>query len=144
MASVLASVLSSKRKLVKGMTMWTSSHLLAEDPCPVDEELLAALYKAKRPATAEIVATVGPALRAPLALFCYRRSHLHELGVIIAAGCDRDDLAIAGGALGEALFARSRETIAPVTKRLDRPKITLPSGPLRTFAQDDELDDEQL
>jgi hypothetical protein len=48
-----------------------------------------------------------------LALFCYRRGHLETAGLAIAATCEEPDLLLAGGALGAALFARSRNYHPP-------------------------------
>jgi hypothetical protein len=42
----------------------------------------------------DLVASVAPDIRALLALYCYRRSHLHTRGVAIAASCDQDDLVL--------------------------------------------------
>jgi hypothetical protein len=82
---------------------------------------------------------LAPDIRASLALFCYRRSHLHSIGLAIAASCDKDSLVRAGGSVGAFVFACSRE--APQREvqsaRADRRKITLATGVLRIFADDD-------
>jgi hypothetical protein len=118
----------------------------AEEGCPVGDELLADMYRANRSHLRDLVAIVVPDIRASLALFCYRRSHLHDLGLAIAASCDESDLVRAGGTIGGILFARSREAQAQTpnvaTHYVNRRKITLATGPLRTFTPDDELDEE--
>jgi hypothetical protein len=114
-----------------------------DDVCPVGDELFSQLYGASKLGLPVLVATVAPDIRAMLALFCYQRSHLHEIGVTIAASCDEDDLVRSAGKLGTALFALSREPSPTVASHpSDRRKITLATGPLRKMAPiDDEPDD---
>jgi len=40
-----------------------------------------------------------------LALFCYRRSHLHTLAQAIAASCSERELIQLGGRVGSTLYA---------------------------------------
>jgi hypothetical protein len=117
-----------------------------EDVCPVREELLGELYRANKHGLPVLVATVPPQLRAMLALFCYRRSHLHSLGLAIAASCEEDDLVRLGGRVGMTLATRSREEQPPpLAPGNAKRKITLATGLLRTMAPlDDEPDDEDL
>jgi hypothetical protein len=123
--------------------MLSSPRFPAEEICPVQDELLAHMYRAKRSDLNALLATVVPGVRASLALFCYRRGHYHALGLAIAASCDEGDLVRTGGAAGGVLFARSREAPAAdvVSHQAGRRKVTLATGPLRTFAPDDEPDD---
>jgi hypothetical protein len=121
--------------------------LASEDEvCPVRDELLGELYNASKLGLPVMVSTVPTDVRAMLALFCYRRSHLQTLGLVIAASCDEDDLVKWGGRLGAAIFVKSRE--APQPKAVEsnhaaRRKITLASGPLRKMLPfDDEPDEE--
>jgi hypothetical protein len=112
-----------------------------DDVCPVRDELLGELYGASKLGLPALVATVPPTVRAMLALFCYHRSHLHSLGLAIAASCDEDDLVRYGGRVGATLFTRSRE--APPAQPLASPhanrrKITLATGPLRTMVPIDD------
>jgi hypothetical protein len=115
-----------------------------DDVCPVRDELLGELYSASKLGLPALVASVPPTVRATLALFCYHRSHLHSLGLAIAASCDEDDLVRFGGRVGAALFTRSREAPPPqplASHQANRRKITLSSGPLRSMAPiDDDLD----
>jgi hypothetical protein len=117
-----------------------------DEACPVGDELLGELYNASKLSLPVLVSTVPPNVRAMLALFCYRRSHLHTLGLVIAASCDEDDLVKWGGKLGAAIFAKSREAPQPESfesKYATRRKITLATGPLRNMLPfDDEPDDE--
>jgi hypothetical protein len=81
-----------------------------------------------------------------LALFCYRRSHLHTLALSIAASCSERDLVHLGGRVGTTLYALSREPaarIAPSSSYGNRKPITLSTKPLSTFSPiEDELDDD--
>jgi len=80
-----------------------------------------------------------------LALFCYRRSHLHTLALSIAASCSERDLIQLGGRVGSTLYALSREPAARATRR--PPTATAAdhasTKPLSTFAPiEDDLDEE--
>jgi hypothetical protein len=82
-----------------------------EERCPVPNEVIGRLYRAAESSVREIAATLLPAQQAELALFCYGRAHLREIGLTIAASCDRDTLMAAAhsAAAGEVIFAQSRE-----------------------------------
>ena len=66
-----------------------------------------------------------------MAMFCYRKSHLHRTGLAIAATCDLGTLVQAWGtALGQAIFAQSRERTDKTTHAGGaRSKITLARHP---------------
>jgi hypothetical protein len=81
---------------------------LEEEPCPVSNELLGALYRVSADGLNELVATVTPKLRALLAVYCYRRAHLASIGLAIAATCEQDELAGCGN-IGAVLFERSHD-----------------------------------
>jgi hypothetical protein len=107
-----------------------------DDVCPVRDEVLGELYNANKLGLPALVATVPPTVRAMLALFCYHRSHLHSLGLSIAASCEEDELVHYGGRVGALLFTRSREAPAPqplASPHANRRKITLATGPLRNM-----------
>jgi hypothetical protein len=108
--------------------------LLEDEPCPVSDELLGALYRANPHGLNELVATVPPKARALLAVYCYRRAHLASIGLAIAATCERDDLAWFGGNAGAALFDRSRDALqpSPTNDRANgQRKITLATAAIR-------------
>jgi hypothetical protein len=115
------------------------------ETCPVHEELLGELYSASKHGVPVLIATVPADTRAMLALFCYRRCHLQELGVAIAASCSEDDLVRWGARLGEALFAKSRGAPQPLPVPSQSPyrrKITLATGVLRKMPSiDDDLEE---
>ena len=121
--------------------MLSSRSELTDDVCPISDELLAELHRANDLFIPGFVSTLAPDVRALLALFCYRRSHLHSMGLGIAASCDKDNLVWAAGSVGAFLFASSRE-LPPHTAlsaRGNRRKITLATGVLRMFANDEEM-----
>ena len=120
--------------------MLSARSRLADDVCPVRDELLGELYRANDLFVPGFVYTLAPDIRASLALFCYRRSHLHSIGLAIAASCDKDSLVWAGGSVGAFVFACSREASPrEVQPRADRRNITLATGVLRMFADDDDV-----
>lgn len=127
--------------------MWSSRVAFENDSCPVGEELLGNLYRASEHGLSELVESVSPDVRAMLALFCYRRNHLHSMGLAIAATCTERDLVEQGGIVGTTLFAMSREapSSAPSPSAYgNKRSITLSTKPLSTFAdvEDDDIDDE--
>jgi hypothetical protein len=104
----------------------------ADDLCPIPESLFGQLYRSHPNGLPELVATIPARTRAMLALFCYRRAHLHALSLAIASTCDESDLIDAGGRPGAALYELSRQQDAPVAavQESGRRKITLAKGPL--------------
>ncbi|MGY3031567.1 hypothetical protein ACVIIV_000737 [Bradyrhizobium sp. USDA 4354] len=125
--------------------MFSSRDTFEGDFCPVRDELLGEMYRASESGLPRLVESVSPDVRARLALFCYRRSHLHSLAVAIAASCSERDLIENGGRVGSTLYALSREGRAKSSPSLSggRKPITLSTKPLSVLAPlDDELDDE--
>ncbi|MGD5579556.1 hypothetical protein QUT18_22495, partial [Xanthomonas citri pv. citri] len=89
--------------------MFSSRDAFESDFCPVQDELLGEMYRASESGLPRLVESVSPDARAKLALFCYRRSHLHSLAVAIAGSCNERDLIENGGRVGSTLYALSRE-----------------------------------
>jgi hypothetical protein len=135
------------------MTSLTAAHApQVDDDQLVPEELVGRLYRLGESAVADLLNGLSPTERANLAMFCYRKAHLHRTGLAIAATCDLDTLVQGWGtALGQAVFAQSRARTAepermPVGRRA---KITLarrpefvPTAP--GIVPDDEMDDVEL
>ncbi|MCL2715978.1 MAG: hypothetical protein FWD68_15740 [Alphaproteobacteria bacterium] len=114
-----------------------------DEACPVRDELLGEMYRASESGLQSLVESVSSGVRARLALFCYHRSHLHSLGVAIAASCSPRELIDAGGRVGSMLYAQSRDvamgTAAPPG---GRKPITLSTKPLTAIEpMDDEVDE---
>jgi hypothetical protein len=126
--------------------MFSSREAFENDFCPIREELLGEMYRANEHGLVRLVESVSSEVRAMLALFCYRRSHLHPLALAIAASCSERDLIHLGGRVGSTLYALSRSPAARVTPASaygHRKPITLSTKPLSTFSPfEDELDDE--
>jgi hypothetical protein len=122
-----------------------------DDDQVVPEELVGRLYHLGECAVLDLLGGLSPTERANLAMFCYRKSHLHRIGLAIAATCDLDTLIQGWGtALGQALFAQSRAR-TPEPDRVTvsrRSRITLarcveftPAAPGIVPDEVDELDD---
>jgi hypothetical protein len=129
--------------------MFSSREAFENDFCPVRDELLGAMYRANENGLPQLVESVSSEVRAMLALFCYRRSHLHALALAIASSCSERELIQLGGRVGSTLYALSRESqssrSAPSSAYGNRKPITLSTKPLSTFSPvEDELDDEDL
>lgn len=124
--------------------MFSSREAFENDFCPVRDELLGEMYRASENGLPRLVESVSSEVRAMLALFCYRRSHLHSLALAIAASCSERDLIQLGGRVGSTLYALSREPAARAApSSSNRKPITLSTKPLSVLAPlDDEIDDE--
>jgi hypothetical protein len=97
-----------------------------EEECPVEESLLGELYRASPLGLHALVDSIPATTRAMLAHYCYRRSHLFDLGLAIASTCERRDLMVAAGQVGSVIFEQSRTQ--PVTASDKRKKVTLSSA----------------
>jgi hypothetical protein len=127
--------------------MFSSRDAFENDFCPVQDDLLGEMYRASEHGLPQLVASVTPDVRAMLALFCYRRSHLHSLALAIAASCSEQELVQVGGRVGSTLYALSREPAARTSSVSagGRKPITLSTKPLSAVApMEDELDDEDF
>jgi len=125
--------------------MFSSRDAYDNDFCPVRDELLGEMYRASESGLPRLVESVSPDARARLALFCYRRSHLHSLAVAIAASCNERDLIDNGSRVGSTLYALSRESTVKSSPSLSggRKPITLSTKPLSVLAPlEDGFDDE--
>jgi len=130
------------------MQMFSSRDAFENDFCPIRDELLGEMYRASEHGLPQLVGSVSPDVRAMLALFCYRRSHLYSLALTIAASCSEHELVQVGGRVGSTLFALSREPAVRSTASSpygNRKPITLSTKPLSAVAPiEDEPDDEDF
>jgi hypothetical protein len=127
--------------------MFSSRDAYENDFCPVQDELLGEMYRASEHGLPKLVESVSSDVRAMLALFCYRRSHLYSLALSIASSCSERELIQFGGRAGSALYALSREAPSgrgPVAASYGNKKpITLSTKPLTTLSPlDEELDED--
>ena len=120
--------------------MFSSRDAFENDFCPVRDDLLGAMYRANENGLPQLVESVSADVRAMLALFCYKRSHLHSLALAIAASCNERDLIQLGGRVGSTLYALSREApaarAAPSSSYGNRKPITLSTKPLSYLRAD--------
>ncbi|MCJ2074366.1 hypothetical protein MKK68_01650 [Methylobacterium sp. E-016] len=89
-----------------------------DDPaadCPVAIEVLGRLMGAEAETLLNLLEGIPEATRARLAVYLYGRSHTHELGIRIAATCERRALQGAPGLVGDALHDLSRKPYAPTS-----------------------------
>ena len=128
--------------------MFSSRDAFENDFCPVRDELLGEMYRANPHGLSLLMESVSSEVRAMLALFCYRRSHLHTLALAIPASCTERELIQFGGRVGSTLYTLSREPAArsaSAASNNGRKPITLSTKPLSTFKPiEDEADDEDL
>jgi len=128
--------------------MFSSRDAFENDFCPVRDELLGEMYRANANGLPLLVDSVPSEVRAMLALFCYRRSHLHALAVAIAASCTERELIQLGGRVGSTLYALSRGSAGGAVSSAShggRKPITLSTKPLSSFKPiEDEVDDDDF
>jgi hypothetical protein len=124
--------------------MFSSRDAYDNERCPVRDELLGEMYRANEHGLARLVESVSSDVRAQLALFCYRRSHLHSLALSIASSCSERELIRIGGRVGASLYAQSREPTERARPTAGgRKPITLSTKPLSTFAPiEDEVEED--
>jgi hypothetical protein len=124
--------------------MFSSRDAYDNERCPVRDELLGEMYRANEHGLARLVESVSSDVRAQLALFCYRRSHLHSLALSIASSCSERELIRIGGRVGATLYAQSREPTERARPTSGgRKPITLSTKPLSTFAPiEDEVEED--
>ena len=67
-----------------------------EEVCPGGDALLGQLYHASTHRLPIPLMQIPDGVKSELALFCYRRGHLREIGLAIAAACDEADLVRVG------------------------------------------------
>jgi len=99
-----------------------------DDDQAVPEDLIGRLYRATESTVFDLLPELTLQDRAYLAMFCYRKSHLHRIGLAIAATCDESVLVQTWGtALGQTLYSQSREAppAPPRQPGQHRSKITL-------------------
>jgi hypothetical protein len=98
-----------------------------DDDHGVPEDLIGRLYRATESTVFDLLPDLSVQERACLAMFCYRKSHLHRIGLAIAATCDETVLVQTWGtAIGHTLYMQSRDAPSrPPRPPGNRSKITL-------------------
>ncbi len=87
-----------------------------DELCPVPEEIFSEVAGGTPPNAVEVANALPEAQRAHLAVFCYRKRHLHELGLMIASTCSCNALMEVAGVGGRIIFEQSREPEATLSK----------------------------
>jgi hypothetical protein len=102
-----------------------------DDEDVVPEKLITSLYSAGEDNALRLSANLTPNQRALIAAYCYRRSHLHRLGLVIAGTCDQATLTrVMGASLGSMVFVQSRERhLGNAGASGSRAKVTLARSP---------------
>jgi len=117
-----------------------------DDDQAVSDDLIGRLYRASESSVFDLLPELSLQDRAYLAMFCYRKSHLHRIGLAIAATCDENVLVQTWGtALGQTLYAQSREA-PPAPQRLPgqhRSKITLATLSAAPWAASGDADEDE-
>jgi hypothetical protein len=95
----------------------------------ISEELIERLYLTQQDIFTEFISGMTERQRADTAIAFYGRVHLREIGLAIAAICDRSTLIEAAGkVMGDILFTQARSGMAAPSSAWSRkPKITLAS-----------------
>ncbi|XYD11960.1 hypothetical protein R1A27_32925 (plasmid) [Methylobacterium sp. NMS12] len=85
--------------------------ITAEDfasDCPVPLDFAARLSRVEPHGLTDLLDGLPETTRARLAVWLYGRSHIHEIGVRVAATCDSASLRRAAGLVGSTLYDLSR------------------------------------
>ena len=90
---------------------------LNEPHCPISLEKMALLLGRDEPSLDSMIEKLPNDTRAQLAVYCFGRCHTREAGLRIARRCEKQDLTRVAGLVGAALFAQSREPIAPTASQ---------------------------
>ena len=108
----------------------------AEIDCPLPLGELTDLRNAEPPDAMASILPLSEETRIKLALYCYNRSHLRQLGLTVASTVEPERLAQLGGTMGEVLAEQSRATglsfgtepIVQPKKRVEKPKPKISLG----------------
>ncbi len=82
------------------------------------DALVASLCRSNPAEARQLALRLPDAARAQLALFCYARMHLRQIGLAIADVCSEASLFDEGGIAGRSLFRHAAIAIAPPTRRI--------------------------
>src|SRR5271170_3034798 len=121
------------------------AHSIRDDDIFISEEVIGRLHHATEDSILDLVAPLRASERANLAMHCYRKSHLREIGLTIATTCDLNGLVQElGPILGGAIFAQSRKGGSQEPTRAwgrPRPAITLACSAGGSYPPPVEIDD---
>jgi hypothetical protein len=99
----------SNRAKTRDENMLSSASWTLDDDRYISEALIGRLHRATEDSVLGLVSAFRPDDRAKLAMHCYRKSHLRQIGLTIATTCELGFLVQElGPVLGRAIFAQSR------------------------------------
>jgi hypothetical protein len=114
----------------------------------VSEDVVGRLYRSNGREVDQILADFSEEQRARLALFCYGRVHMREIGLAVAATCELGSLIDVGGHAGQTLYMMARErpvsTAKPLTGRYQITLATTTGAPKPIEDIEDVEDDEAV
>jgi hypothetical protein len=94
-----------------------NQHALNESNSPIGERELIALKTLSFDALSSIARQLPAAQRARVAAFCYGKSHLHDLGLSVAACCSASELGDAFGRNARIVEAQAKAALQERMKR---------------------------
>ncbi len=97
-------------------------HVLNETRSPIGEQELLALKSLSFDALSTIARQLPAGQRARTAAFCYGKSHLHDLGLAVAACCSSAELSDAFGRNARIVETQARSAIQERLKRAQSPR----------------------
>ncbi|WP_375461120.1 hypothetical protein [uncultured Enterovirga sp.] len=105
-------------------------HAERDAVCPVPLEKLGQLHRADPEGVLSLVAEMPESARIKLAVFCYGRAHLRDVGLAIAEQCDETRLAQIAGMIGQVMAVQCRAAVRTFgsdrgDRAVSRPKISL-------------------
>ena len=124
--------------------MVSFAHSMRDDDTCISEQLIGRLHHASDDSILDLVSTLRASERANLAMHCYRKSHLRQIGLTIATTCDLKSLVHElGSVLGVAIFAQSRKPSEEPGRLWGRPRpaITLACSAGGSYPAPIDLDD---
>jgi hypothetical protein len=111
----------------------------------ISEDVVGKLHRSNGRDVDQILSDFSEEQRARLALFCYGRVHMREIGFAVAATCELGSLIDAGGYAGQTLYQLARERPVSTAKPLTgRYQITLAATTGAPKPIEDVEDDEEF
>lgn len=95
--------------------------------CPVPLDDLGSLYRSDPADLLDQIRDMPEDRRVRLALFCYQRAHLRDLGLSIAGTCSDGMLIEIAGAAGHALSIQCRASV----RRFGQQQLARPTGKVK-------------
>jgi hypothetical protein len=98
-------------------------HTLNETRSPIGERELLALKSLSFDALSAIASQLPAGQRARTAAFCYGKSHLHDLGLAVAACCSSTELSDAFGRNARIVETQAKSAMQEKLKKAQTPRV---------------------